>query len=108
MGEGNRMLDSKVEIDSVGRGLSLGAIPVLKEKTHLPVIVDPSHAAGNWRYIRPLARGAMAVGADGIMVEVHVSPEAAFCDGNQSLKPERFLELMEELRSMADIFHREI
>ncbi len=50
----------------------------------------------------------MAVGADGIMIEVHVSPEAAFCDGNQSLKPECFLELMDELRSMADIFHREI
>lgn len=88
--------------------LDLSAVPVLKERTHLPVIVDPCHAVGHWRYVRPLARGALAVGADGLMVEVHVCPEKALCDGVQSLRPERFSELMEDLRSMATIFQRDI
>jgi 3-deoxy-7-phosphoheptulonate synthase len=88
--------------------LDLSAIPVLKERSHLPVIVDPSHAVGNWRYVRPLARGALAVGADGIMVEVHVSPMDALCDGNQSLSPKNFIELMEELKAIAGLFKRVI
>jgi len=65
--------------------------------THLPVIVDPSHAAGSWKYVIPLSKAAMAVGADGIIVEVHPEPEKAVSDGNQSLKPEKFYKLMEEL-----------
>ncbi|HNT56847.1 MAG TPA: 3-deoxy-7-phosphoheptulonate synthase [Syntrophales bacterium] len=78
--------------------LDISAVPVLKELTHLPVIVDPSHAAGHWKYVRSLARCALAVGADGIMVEVHPEPERAVSDGIQSLKPERFYQMMEEFR----------
>jgi 3-deoxy-7-phosphoheptulonate synthase len=88
--------------------LDLSAVPVLKEKTHLPVVVDPSHAAGNWKYVGPLAKGALAVGADGLMLEVHTCPKQALCDGHQSLKPQRFAQIMEELRLMAPIFHREM
>lgn len=88
--------------------LDLSAIPVLKERTHLPVIVDPSHAVGHSRYVTPMARAAMAVGADGIMVEVHYKPEEALCDGDQSLDPEMFQQLMTELRSMAGLVYRAI
>jgi len=80
--------------------LDISAVPVLKELTHLPVIVDPSHAAGHWKYVRSLARCALAVGADGIMVEVHPEPERAVSDGIQSLKPERFYQMMEEFRAL--------
>ena len=80
--------------------LDISAVPVLKELTHLPVIVDPSHAAGHWKYVRSLARCALAVGADGIMVEVHPEPERAVSDGIQSLKPERFYQMMEEFRTL--------
>lgn len=88
--------------------LDLSAIPILKERTHLPVIVDPSHAVGQWRYVSPLAKAAMAVGADGIMVEVHCHPEEALCDGAQSLNPEQFHVLMGHLRSMAAFCDRVI
>jgi 3-deoxy-7-phosphoheptulonate synthase len=81
--------------------LDLSAVPVLKELTHLPVIVDPSHAAGHWKYVIPLSRAAVAVGADGLIVEVHPAPERAVSDGAQSLKPEKFYQLMDELRSIA-------
>ncbi|MCX5852281.1 MAG: 3-deoxy-7-phosphoheptulonate synthase [Deltaproteobacteria bacterium] len=87
--------------------LDISAVPVLKELTHLPVIVDPSHASGNWKYVRPLAKCALAVGADGIMIEVHPDPEKAFSDGKQSLKPEKFYELMEELRLMEKFIMKE-
>ncbi|HOK07260.1 MAG TPA: 3-deoxy-7-phosphoheptulonate synthase [Syntrophales bacterium] len=80
--------------------LDLSAVVVLKELSHLPVIVDPSHAAGNWRYVRPLARAAVAVGADGIIVEVHPEPEKAVSDGMQSLKPEKFYDLMADIGVM--------
>jgi 3-deoxy-7-phosphoheptulonate synthase len=80
--------------------LDLSAVPVLKEKTHLPVIVDPSHAAGYWNYVAPLARAAVAVGADGILIEVHPDPEKAVSDGAQSLKPEKFYQLMDDLRKL--------
>lgn len=88
--------------------LDLSAVPILKDRTHLPVIVDPSHAVGDCRYVCPLARAALAVGADGVMVEVHISPETALCDGEQSLKPEVFRELMDDLRGMAGFLHRQI
>jgi 3-deoxy-7-phosphoheptulonate synthase len=78
--------------------LDISAVPLLKEKTHLPVIVDPSHAAGTWKIVEPLVLAAAAAGADGVMVEVHPSPERALSDGEQSLKPERFAALMEKLR----------
>ena len=80
--------------------LDLSAVCVLKERTHLPVIVDPSHAVGLRRFVQPLARAAMAVGADGVMVEVHCSPETALCDGEQSLRPEDFTCLMRDLEIM--------
>jgi len=86
--------------------LDISAVPVLKELTHLPVIVDPSHAAGNWRYVIPLSRAAAAVGADGILVEVHPEPEKAVSDGNQSLKPEKFYQLMEEIRSIEGVMKK--
>ncbi len=78
--------------------LDISAIPVLKGLTHLPVIVDPSHAAGHWKYVIPLSKAAMAAGADGLIVEVHPAPEKAVSDGLQSLKPKKFHILMEELR----------
>jgi len=88
--------------------LDLSVVPVLKERTHLPVIVDPSHAAGDWRYVCPLAKAALAVGADGLMIEVHFQPEKALCDGEQSLKPEIFHQLMDCLKAMAPVFDREM
>jgi 3-deoxy-7-phosphoheptulonate synthase len=72
----------------------INAIPVLKEMTHLPVILDPSHSTGNWSYVSAIARAAIAAGADGLIVEVHPKPESALSDGGQSLKPERFAELV--------------
>jgi len=83
--------------------LDLSAVPVLKQATHLPVIVDPSHAAGHWRYVIPLARAAVAVGADGLLIEVHPEPEKAVSDGAQSLKPEKFYQLMEDVRALAKV-----
>lgn len=88
--------------------LDLSAIPVLKEKTHLPVIVDPSHAAGNWKYVPALSLAAVAAGADGLIVEIHPWPEKALSDGAQSLKPERFEKLMEDIRQMAKLMGRGI
>jgi 3-deoxy-7-phosphoheptulonate synthase len=88
--------------------LDISAVPVLKEKTHLPVIVDPSHAAGNWKYVPPLSMAAVVVGADGLIVEVHPWPEKALSDGSQSLKPERFRMLMTDLRQLAPLVGRDI
>lgn len=82
--------------------LDISAVPVLKELTHLPVIVDPSHAAGHWKYVLPLARAAVAVGADGLLVEVHPEPAKAVSDGLQSLKPEKYYQLMEEVGRVAE------
>ena len=81
--------------------LDLSAIVVLKERTHLPVIVDPSHALGVAKWITPLSKAAMACGADGVMIEVHNAPEKALCDGKQSLTYAQFDELMRELTAMA-------
>ncbi len=77
--------------------LDLSAVPVLKSKTHLPVIVDPSHATGHWRYVESMCLAAAAAGADGLMVEVHVHPEEALSDGLQSLTPEHFAAMMAKL-----------
>ncbi|MFB3925330.1 MAG: 3-deoxy-7-phosphoheptulonate synthase [Syntrophales bacterium] len=88
--------------------LDISSVPVLKELTHLPVIVDPSHAAGHWKYVLPLARAAVAVGADGLMIEVHPEPEKAFSDGAQSLKPEKFYRLVEEVRMLENLMKKEI
>lgn len=88
--------------------LDLSAIPVLKRKTHLPVIVDPSHATGHWRYVAPMAYAAVAAGADGIMVEVHPQPEIAESDGPQSLKPEKFALMMQKLGEFVQVADREL
>jgi len=81
--------------------LDISAVPVLKSLTHLPVVIDPSHAAGHWKYVIPLSRAAVAVGANGIIVEVHPEPEKAVSDGAQSLKPEKFYQLMDDIRVLA-------
>jgi 3-deoxy-7-phosphoheptulonate synthase len=81
--------------------LDISAVPVVKRTTHLPIIVDPSHATGKWGLVGDCARAAVAAGADGLMLEVHTSPEDALSDGNQSLLPERFAELMKDLRKIA-------
>ncbi|MCX8123562.1 MAG: 3-deoxy-7-phosphoheptulonate synthase [Spirochaetes bacterium] len=83
--------------------LDISAVPVLKQKTHLPVIVDPSHAAGNWKLIHPLALAALAAGADGLMIECHINPEIALCDGEQSLRPDKFALLMEDVKKIISI-----
>ena len=81
----------------------INAIPVLKSSTHLPVLLDPSHSTGHWTYVTPIARAAIAAGADGIIVEVHPRPEEALSDGAQSLKPERFAQLVREVRAIAQL-----
>lgn len=88
--------------------LDISAVVVLRELSHLPVIVDPSHASGNWRYVIPLARAAVAVGAHGIIVEVHPEPERAVSDGMQSLKPEKFYKLMDEVTLLARTMGKEV
>ena len=86
--------------------LDLQAIPVLKKMTHLPVVVDPSHAGGKWCMVEPLAMAAIAAGADGLMIEVHNNPDCALCDGGQSLKPEKYAVLLEQLRRIAPIVEK--
>ena len=88
--------------------LDLSAIPAVKKLSHLPVVVDPSHAAGMWWMVEPLAKAAVAVGADGLIIEVHNDPEHALCDGAQSLKPERFGRLMQDLNIIAGAVGREL
>ncbi|WP_186428639.1 3-deoxy-7-phosphoheptulonate synthase [Clostridium sp. BSD9I1] len=88
--------------------LDLSAIPIIKKHSHLPVIVDPSHAGGIWWLVEPLAKAAVAVGADGLMIEVHNNPAKALSDGSQSLKPEKFSSLMQTLSIIANAVDREI
>jgi 3-deoxy-7-phosphoheptulonate synthase len=79
----------------------INAIPVLKSLTHLPVFLDPSHATGRWEFVTAIARAAIAAGADGLIIEVHPNPEEALSDGAQSLKPERFAQLVRQVRAIA-------
>ena len=88
--------------------LDLNAVPVLKNLTHLPVLVDPSHGTGHWRLVAPMARAAIAAGCDGLLVEVHPEPANALSDGSQSLKPIKFERLMEEIRRVAEAMGRAI
>ncbi len=88
--------------------LDLAAVPTLKELSHLPVIVDPSHATGKWNLVAPMAKAAIAAGADGLLIEVHSNPESALCDGEESIKPHRFKELMNDLRILAQAVGREL
>lgn len=83
--------------------LDLQSIPVLRKKTHLPVIVDPSHAGGKWWLVEPMAKASVAAGADGLMIEVHNNPECALCDGGQSLKPEKYEKLLKDVFQIAEI-----
>ena len=83
--------------------LDLSAVPVLKRKSHLPVIVDPSHASGYWYLVEPLAMAAVAVGADGLIIEVHNMPECALCDGQQSVTPEVFHQLMKKIKGIRSV-----
>jgi 3-deoxy-7-phosphoheptulonate synthase len=86
--------------------LDINAVPVLKGLTHLPVIVDPSHGTGRWELVGPVAKAAVAAGTDGLLIEVHPHPQRALSDGAQSLKPERFAQLMKELRRVAEAVGR--
>jgi len=88
--------------------LDLNAVPVLREETHLPVIVDPSHGTGYWQYVQPMALAGVACGADGLMIEVHPDPAHAASDGGQSLKPKRFATLMERLKPIAEAVGRSL
>ena len=88
--------------------LDLSAIPAVKKLSHLPVIVDPSHATGKRFMISPLAKAAIAVGADGLIIEVHNNPEKALCDGPQSIKPEHYETLVKELKAIAAAVGREL
>jgi 3-deoxy-7-phosphoheptulonate synthase len=94
--------------DATRNTFDVSAIPVVKQFSHLPVIADPSHAAGKWNLVAPLAKAAVAAGADGLMIEVHTKPEEAMSDGAQSLLPEKLTELMSELEAIALAIHREI
>ncbi len=84
----------------------LNAIPVLKEKTHLPIFADPSHGTGYWQYVTPMTLAAIAAGADGLVIEVHNNPEFAISDGAQSLKPEKFAQLMKKAAPVAEAVGR--
>lgn len=86
--------------------LDLQAIPVLKKMTHLPVVVDPSHVGGKWWLVDTMAKAALAAGTDGLMIEVHNNPDCALCDGGQSLKPEKYAVLLEQLRRIAPIVEK--
>jgi len=88
--------------------LDINAVPVLKELTHLPVVVDPSHATGKWRLVNATSKAAVAAGADGLIIEVHPNPELAMSDGAQSLKPERFAELVNQVRAVAEAIGRKL
>ena len=88
--------------------LDLNAVPVLKKHSHLPVIVDPSHGTGHWEYVTPMAKAAIACGADGLMVEVHIRPEVAMSDGVQSLKPATFRRLMQEIAPFVEAAGRKL
>jgi len=88
--------------------LDISAVPVIKQLSHLPVVVDPSHAAGKWGLVAPLSKASVAAGADGLLIEVHPRPEEALSDGGQSLLPSNFVQLMQELRVLAQAVGREI
>jgi 3-deoxy-7-phosphoheptulonate synthase len=83
-------------------------VPVLKQLTHLPVVVDPSHGVGKWDLVAPMAKAAIAAGVDALIIEVHTNPEEALSDGEQSLKPDMFVKLMKELKPVAQAVGREI
>ncbi|MEG0456650.1 MAG: 3-deoxy-7-phosphoheptulonate synthase [Oscillospiraceae bacterium] len=88
--------------------LDLSVIPIVKQKSHLPIIIDPSHATGDWRLVQAMSLAAIAAGADGLIIEVHNNPECAWSDGAQSLKPENFAELIKKGKMVANVVGRDI
>jgi len=86
--------------------LDINAVPAIKQLSHLPVIADPSHGTGRWELVAPVAKAAIAAGADGLLIEVHPHPEQALSDGAQSLKPERMVALLKELKPLAEALGR--
>ncbi|MFO0774869.1 MAG: 3-deoxy-7-phosphoheptulonate synthase [Nitrospiraceae bacterium] len=88
--------------------LDLSAVPSLKELSHLPVIVDPSHATGKWNLVAPMSKAAVAAGADGLLIEVHSNPECALCDGEESIRPSKFKELMGDIKKIAQAVGRDL
>ncbi len=88
--------------------LDLSVVPIIKEKTHLPIIIDPSHATGDWKLIESMSLAAIAAGADGLIIEVHNNPECAWSDGAQSLKPERFAEVIRKGKAIAQVIGRDM
>lgn len=88
--------------------LDLSVIPIIKKKTHLPIIIDPSHATGDWELVESASLAAIAAGADGLIIEVHDSPECAWSDGAQSLKPERFKEVIRKGKAIAQVIGRDM
>lgn len=88
--------------------LDLQSIPVVRKLTHLPIVVDPSHAGGKWWLVEPMAKAAVAAGADGLMVEVHNNPECALCDGAQSLKPKKYSELIRQVSQIAQVIGKNL
>lgn len=88
--------------------LDLSVIPILRQKSHLPIIIDPSHATGDWRLIESASLAAIAAGADGLMIEVHDQPECAWSDGAQSLKPNKFAQVIDKCRAIASVVGREM
>jgi len=89
--------------DETRNTLDISAIPVIKRYSHLPIIIDPSHASGDWRYVAPLSKAAVAAGADGLIIEVHPDPQNALSDGKQSLNFEQFSELMDQIKALLEI-----
>ena len=88
--------------------LDLSVIPIVKEKTHLPIVIDPSHATGDWRLVESMSLAAVAAGADGLIIEVHPCPERAWSDGAQSLTPEHYASLVKKARRIAAVIDREL
>ncbi|MFW5794064.1 MAG: 3-deoxy-7-phosphoheptulonate synthase [Bacillota bacterium] len=88
--------------------LDISSIPVIKKLTHLPIIVDPSHASGRWEYVEALSLAAIAAGADGLIIEVHQTPEKALSDGQQSLKPEKFKKLINKCKKVAKAINKNL
>ena len=87
--------------------LDLSAVPMLRELTHLPIVVDPSHATGLSRLVKPMAMAAAACGADGLMIEVHNNPKCALCDGAQSLTPEQFADVAKRVEAIREVVKAE-
>ncbi|MEG1733337.1 MAG: 3-deoxy-7-phosphoheptulonate synthase, partial [Longicatena sp.] len=88
--------------------LDLSVIPIIKKKTHLPIIIDPSHATGDWELVESASLAAIAAGADGLIIEVHETPECAWSDGAQSLKPALFKEVIRKGKAIAKVIGRDM